>query len=151
MANKDRGKKGALDGGSPMSPVGFKKWQSPLSLFLKFPVNYKKKVQCHLSNSRNDNVPCRNSFFKCSYRFQDLSMSPVKFEKRPCRPAELKGQWPLCTRDSSRLSLDGDSLYSYFIFHLYPILQADSGISNKKELSTLKAHPSSVICLWDLH
>ena len=24
---------GALDGGSPMSPVDFKKWQCPLSLF----------------------------------------------------------------------------------------------------------------------
>ena len=27
---------GALDGGSPLSPVDFKKWQCPLSLFFRF-------------------------------------------------------------------------------------------------------------------
>ena len=27
---------GALDGGPPVSPVDFKKWQCPLSLFFKF-------------------------------------------------------------------------------------------------------------------
>ena len=38
----------AIDGGSPMSPVDFKKWQCPLSLFfLDFSVDF-KIVQCHL-------------------------------------------------------------------------------------------------------
>ena len=41
-----------------MSPVNFKKWQYPLSLFfLNFPVGF-KIVQCHLSILRKDNVPC---------------------------------------------------------------------------------------------
>ena len=41
-----------------MSPVDFKKWQCPLSLFLDFPVDF-KIVQCRLSILRNGNVPCR--------------------------------------------------------------------------------------------
>ena len=49
-----------------MLPVDFKKWQCPLSLFLKFPVDF-KVVQCRL----------------------------VDFKKRPCRPVEFKGQEPL--------------------------------------------------------
>ena len=53
-------KSGALDGGSPMSPVDFKKWQCPLSLyFLGFPVDF-IIVQCRLSIVRNDNVPCHS-------------------------------------------------------------------------------------------
>ena len=47
--------KGALDGGSPMSPVDFKKWQCPMSLF-------KKKYR----------------------RFQNSPMSPVDFKKWQC-------------------------------------------------------------------
>ena len=35
-----RYKIGALDRGSPMSPVDFKKWQCPLLLFLKFPCRF---------------------------------------------------------------------------------------------------------------
>ena len=57
--------KGALDGGSPMSPVDFKKWQCPLSLFLK-----------------------------CPCRFLNSPMSSVHFKKRPCHPVEFKGQGP---------------------------------------------------------
>ena len=33
QVKSDLTKLGALDGGSPMSPVDFKKWQCPLSLF----------------------------------------------------------------------------------------------------------------------
>ena len=50
---------------SPMLPVDFRKWQCPLS-----------------------------RYFKLSYRFQCSLMSPVEFQKRPCRPVEFKGQWP---------------------------------------------------------
>ena len=57
---------GALDGGSPVSPVDFKKWQCPLSLFLKFPCRFLnspmspvdfKKWQCPLSLILKS--PCR--------------------------------------------------------------------------------------------
>ena len=41
-------KHGAVDGGSPMSPVDFKKWQCPLSLILEFPCHF-KIVPCPLS------------------------------------------------------------------------------------------------------
>ena len=46
-----------------MSPVDFKKWQCPLSLFLK-----------------------------CSCRFEDSPMPPVDFKKRECLSVEFKGQ-----------------------------------------------------------
>ena len=54
---------GALDGGSPMSPVHFKKWQCPLSLF-----------------------------FKCPCRFLNSPMSPADLKKRPRHPVKFKGQ-----------------------------------------------------------
>ena len=55
---------GALDGGSPMSLVEFKKWQCPLSSFV------------HL---RNGNVPCRHL---CMSRVDLYSlMSHVEFKK----------------------------------------------------------------------
>ena len=42
-----------------MSPVDFKKWQCPLSLFLDLAVNF-DIVQCHLSVLRNGNFPVIN-------------------------------------------------------------------------------------------
>ena len=46
---------GALDGGSPMSHIDFKKWQCHMSLSLIFP-------QCHMSNLRKGYVPCHYDF-----------------------------------------------------------------------------------------
>ena len=48
---------GALDGGTPMSHVNFKKWQCRMSLSLIF-LN-----QCHMLNLRYDYVPCH---YMCS-------------------------------------------------------------------------------------
>ena len=42
-----------------MSPVDFKKWQCPLSLFFKCPYPMLEKVQCRLLILGNHNVPCR--------------------------------------------------------------------------------------------
>ena len=36
LTNNIYGNDGALDEGSPMSPIDFKKWQCPLSLFFRF-------------------------------------------------------------------------------------------------------------------
>ena len=69
---------GALDGGSPMSPVDFKKWQCPLSLLLNFHVDF-KKVPCPLSILRKVNVPCHYFFF--------LS---VNFKRAQCRLSNLR-------------------------------------------------------------
>ena len=46
-----------------MSPVDFKKWQCPLSLFLflDLPLDF-EIVQCRLSILRNGNVPCHYNF-----------------------------------------------------------------------------------------
>ena len=45
-------------GGSPNVPCRLKKWQCPLSLFLKCSCRF-LIVQCHLSIFRIINVPCR--------------------------------------------------------------------------------------------
>ena len=48
-----------------MSPVDFKKWQCPLSLFINFPVDF-KVVQCRLSNLRKHPVALSNLMVKGS-------------------------------------------------------------------------------------
>ena len=89
---------GALDGGSPMSPVDFKKWQCPLSLFLKnCPVDL-KIVSCPLSILRKVNVPCH-------YFSKFLS---VDFKRDQCHLSNLrKGRVAL-----SNLRVKGHALYS---------------------------------------
>ena len=78
---------GTLDGGPPMSHVGFKKWQCPLSLFLQFPGRFQNSLMsyvhvqgsCHIKNSFLMLISC---------------MSHVVFKKWPCRPVGLKGGEP---------------------------------------------------------
>ena len=70
---------GPLMGGSPISPVYFKKWQCPLSLFFKFSCRFKKKKQCRLSILRNVNVPCRY-----------FSNVPDDFKGVQCRLSNLR-------------------------------------------------------------
>ena len=48
---------GGGGGGGALSPVDLKKWQYPLSLFMKFPCQF-LNVPCVLSVLRNGNVPC---------------------------------------------------------------------------------------------
>ena len=45
------GYNGALDGGSPMSPVDFKKWQCLLSLSFKCPCRFLKILMSLVTNS----------------------------------------------------------------------------------------------------
>ena len=76
---------GALDGGSPMSHVDFKKWQCCMSLSLIF-----SNVTCQNQEKALSHVtiifsPCRMSL---------SPMSHVKFKKCPCRPVDFRGQGP---------------------------------------------------------
>ena len=80
---------GALDGGSPMSHVDFKKSQCPVSL----------RLPCPVSPLRYPNVACR--FLEMAHVVSFIlisvslgSMSHVDFEKRPCRPVDFRGQGP---------------------------------------------------------
>ena len=69
-------------GSSPMSPVDFKKWQCPLSLFFVMSMSIFQYVNFkiwHLSNLRN--ILCCVGF-----------MSPIDFKKWPCCTVEFKGQ-----------------------------------------------------------
>ena len=66
-----------------MSPVDFKKWQCPLSLFLflDLPLDF-EIVQCRLSILRNGNVPCHYNFklffffFIAQFRLHSSSIEP---------------------------------------------------------------------------
>ena len=56
----DPGWVGALDGGSPMSHVDFKKWQCPLLLFLQFPSQIEKKIaKCPPVEYKGRPMSCR--------------------------------------------------------------------------------------------
>ena len=78
--------------GSPMSPVDFKKWPCPLSLFLRFP--------CPFFNGPISPVDFKKwgcpllLVLTFSWRFSHGTMSPVDFKIMPCRPVKFKGQGP---------------------------------------------------------
>ena len=69
---------GALNRGSPMSPVDFKKCNVPCRYFRNVPVDFKIALCC-LSILRNTNVPC------CL-----LLNVPVDFKGVQCRPSVLR-------------------------------------------------------------
>ena len=79
---------GALEGGSPMSHVEFKKWLC--QLFFYFHVNF-QMLSCRMSYLRKGPCHVENIFFLVSIG----PMSHVDLKKWPCRPVEFKGQWPL--------------------------------------------------------
>ena len=76
---------GALDAGSQMSHVNFKKWQCPLSLFLQY---LKWFVACRIYGK----VPVMSVIF---FLLLVSSMSHVDFKKWPCHHVDYKGQGPL--------------------------------------------------------
>ena len=83
------GKVGALDGGSPMLHIDFKKSQCPMSL----------NLPCPMSPLRYPNVA--SQFKEMAHVVSVIlfymslgSMSHVDFKKRPCRPVDFRGQGP---------------------------------------------------------
>ena len=90
----------ALDGGSPMSHVEFKKWLCQLSLIFNFHVDL-EMVSCRMWNLRNGLCHVDNLFLMLI-----SSMSHVNSKKWPLRPVEFKERcWWLsiciCLRPSS--------------------------------------------------
>ena len=76
---------GALDGGSPMSHVDFKKWQSRISLSFIF-----RNVTCQFLEKDMSHVTIHSS--PC--RMLLSLMSHVEFKKCPCRPVDFRGLVP---------------------------------------------------------
>ena len=92
---------GPLMGGNPISPVDFKKWQCPLSLFFRNVPGNLKMVQCRLSNLRNTLCHVSNIFSHV-----DSLHLACRFKKRQCRPVEFKGQLPQdCSLSLSQVGL----------------------------------------------
>ena len=77
---------GALEGGSPMSRVDFKKWSCHMSLLFMFYVA-SKMIACPISNLRN--ALCRVTI---GLAITISPMSHADFRKRPCCRVEFRGQ-----------------------------------------------------------
>ena len=81
---------GALDGGSPVSPVDLKKMAMSHVIVAYFP-------QCHMSNLREGYVYCHYYIIFNPLSYVTIGpMSHVEFKKCPCRPVDFRGQRPYC-------------------------------------------------------